>query len=346
MNVGLLNLTIDFNYGGNLQRFALVSILQELGHDVVYLELHRPYSGSNMDRLYKRLKDLIKDFLVYNSNKAKEKWPVRRFQLEKIPHTKPIFGKKNLIKYRNKFDAYVVGSDQVWRKSIAIFYGVNTYFFDFLENVDVKRVAYGVSLGSERNEFCYDDLQTLSPLYQKFDAVSVREMSSLKLFDELGWTFPPAKLVLDPTFLLQRDEYEALIDCQKTFPIQGDIFCYILDKTEEKQNVINAFEQKLHASSFWLSLNDGAVSVEQWLRSFKDSKFVVTDSFHGLVFSIIFNKPYYLIKNASRGNARFDSLFDLLGISCDGSSLDWERINSQIASLRKESIEFLRKSLV
>lgn len=89
---------------------------------------------------------------------------------------------------------------------------------------------------------------------------------------------------------------------------------------------------------------DGNTSIEQWLRSFRDAQYIITDSYHGLVFSIIFNKPFTLIRNEKRGNARFDSLLKTLDISTD-NNINWTKVNSNIQTEREKALLFIKKSL-
>lgn len=95
---------------------------------------------------------------------------------------------------------------------------------------------------------------------------------------------------------------------------------------------------------FFASLvGENSMSIEQWLRSFTDSEFVVTDSYHGMIFSIIFNKPFHLLHNGFRGNARFESLIHLLQIR--DNEFDRDKINSIIRKEKEKSYLFIEKAL-
>ena len=86
-------------------------------------------------------------------------------------------------------------------------------------------------------------------------------------------------------------------------------------------------------------------SMEQWLRSIRDAKLIITDSYHGMLFSIIFNKPFVLMKNDFRGNARYASVIASLGIDLKKEKQDFNEINKKIDGLRKSSLEFLSSNL-
>lgn len=323
MKIALLNLPYDNNYGGNLQRYALMKVLQDMGHDVTHVNLRFDYHLPWYKKPYSYTKRLILKYLLgrnikinqeqYLKQKYEERCAVTEpFYQRYIKHTEPITDLKKLRELHG-FDAFVVGSDQVWRKNIAGKY-LNTMFLDFLlVDTNVKRIAYGVSLGVAENELSKEEIKRLSELYRRFDAVSVREDSALSLFKAYNWTNPKAMQVLDPTLLLNKEDYMQLISGASTVPSEGNLFCYILDKTGKKSQLIKQKAEELQLKPFELGLTDDKpASIEQWLRSFADAEYVITDSYHGLVFSVIFNKPYYLIDNPFRGNARYKSLLKII----------------------------------
>lgn len=103
------------------------------------------------------------------------------------------------------------------------------------------------------------------------------------------------------------------------------------------------FRGKRNLFTNYVSLNDN-VSIEQWLSFFDEAEYVVTDSYHGLVFSLIFNKPFYLIRNSFRGNARFDSLLSTFGLNGDVQNLDWNICNKIISDYKDKAIAFLAEN--
>ena len=352
MKIALLNLPVDNNYGGHLQRYALMKVLQRMGHDVTHINLRFGFFLPWYKKPFSDAKRVILKYLLGKDIKINQECLLRQqyeercavtepFYQRYIKHTEPITDLRKL-KDLHGFDAFVVGSDQVWRKKIAGKY-LSTMFLDFLPaDATVKRIAYGVSLGVAENELNQEEVNRLSELYKRFDAVSVREDSALDLFIGYGWTNPQAIQVLDPTLLLTKDDYMQLIDNASTVPSKGNMFCYILDKTEEKSQLIKQKAEDLQLKPFELGLTDDKpASMEQWLRSFADSKYIVTDSYHGVVFSIIFNKPFSLVKNRFRGNARFDSLYQLLQFQRE--KFDWISINNELITLRNVSSEILKK---
>lgn len=357
MNIALLNLPIDNNYGGHLQRYALVKTLQKLGHTVTHINLitkpklpwyKMPYSYSKrfISKYILRKKNIhIFHEQYVNVNNANKQILSNQFYQKYIPHTKSISTIKEIKnKCSNKYDAYIVGSDQVWRKSMTEQIGLKNYFFHFLKDQNVKRIAYAVSLGNDCCEFTPKDIKSLGSLYNKFNAVSLREISALNILEQCGWNSPKPEITLDPTLLLTAEDYSTLIgNSNSQSYTKGKIYSYILDLTIEKQNFIHnkAKEQGLDYIIEGLDTSYN-VSIEQWLCNIKNATMTITDSYHGTVFSIIFKKPFIFLGNNRRGNTRIESLFSILNIS-DKETLNlvWEHIDDRVNKLKAQSLSFL-----
>lgn len=354
MRIALLNFPFDNNYGGNLQRFALMRVLENLGHEPEHLFTKLYWFIPGKKEIIKRLaRPLL--HLSFPHNVFGERWEARAYDQQNkvmlgfyeryVKHTRTIIYPTELKLFQH-YDAYIVGSDQVWRKDMSWKFPYPTMFFDWIEREDVKRIAYGVSFGIEDRMLNEEDLKLLTPLYRKFNAVSVRENVGLDILHDYGWTNPQAVQVLDPTLLLDRQVYLDIIEAGNTCMSLGNLFCYILDMNEEKQLTINKIAQERRLNPFTLGIDgNNNPTMEQWLRSFKDAEYVVTDSFHGCVLSIIFNKPFKLMANKRRGISRFESLFATLGVNESSQLFDWNSINQRIEEERYKSIDFLTKSL-
>ena len=348
MKVGLLNLPYDENYGGNLQRFALMKTLESMGHDVIHLNLRFKWKLPWYKKPYVYLRRLlIKIFknhqaIVFYEQYSQKKYLNKcevtdSFYDEHIKHTAIISNHADFLKYKD-YDAYIVGSDQVWRKSIADKY-LPKFFLDFLKDINVPKIAFAVSFGTNESELTDEEIVKYGLLYSKFNAVSVREICSVSLLEKYGWTSPRPIHLLDPTFLLSKEEYLDISE-EKNVEGQSLAFCYILDINNEKKSIINEICELRNLYPYMVTLGD-KVSIPQWLGLFNKAEFVITDSYHGLVFSLIFNKPYKLIRNSFRGNARFDSIFEIFGLTDYEEKPDWGMINSIIENNKKTAIEFL-----
>lgn len=353
MKIALLNLQYDNNYGGNLQRYALMTILQRMGHDVTHLNLRFKFYPDNklkyLKTLFWRIYDRVihgKRAPIFQEFHQRKKYyrdcqNTESFYNKYIKHTKNIESKKELKKFQ-EFDAFIVGSDQVWRKKFTQMHGIESFFFDFLPN-EKMRLAYGASFGSDKNELSRDDICFLTPLYNRFSAVSVREESGLNLLHQYQWKKPKAEIVLDPTLLLTKEDYNKIVTESVTHPSKGNLFCYILDQNIEKSNYIKKISHQKNLIPFKCALNE--YTIPQWLRSFQESKYVITDSYHGVLFSIIYQKPFYIFKNVFRGTSRFDSLEKLLKFSFNTNVFNWDLINKQLYLAQQQSTSFLKKAL-
>ena len=210
-------------------------------------------------------------------------------------------------------------------------------------------------------EFSDQETQLVAEAGKLFSAISVREDSGIKLLKE--------KLnlnsiqVLDPTLLLSRDDYVKLIEKADIGKSSGNLLTYILNPSSKKTTFINEVAKVEGLMPF--SVNNSNIKhtapveqrilppVEKWLQGFNDAKVVITDSFHACVFSIIFGKPFIVLGNQERGNARFDSLLKLFNLQNNlALNLDCYNLNNFLSSsveckkiedLRNKSIQFLKQ---
>ncbi|MDD2496510.1 MAG: polysaccharide pyruvyl transferase family protein [Tissierellia bacterium] len=376
MKIGILTQPLINNYGGLLQNYALQKVLTGLGHEVFTINID--YSDVSYIRRFASIfkRTLLKTF---KENIAIRVYPTNN-ENEIIAQNTKLFIKKNikttrLIKHKineelldeYNFDAYIVGSDQVWRPIFSP--QQSTYFLDFLDNNNsVKKIAYAASFGVSNWEFTNSQTQYFGKLIKLFDAVSVREDTAVDLCKE--YFNVDAYHLLDPTMLLDKKIYISLFEEQKVIKSSGNLFTYILDKSGEKDLIIKNIAKEHHLSVFTImptkqfsdvgkkSIEDCVFPrVEKWIRSFWDAEFVITDSFHGTVFAILFNKPFISIANKERGVTRFESLlklFDLedrLIISLDNfdlnnlKSIDWEKVNDVLEKEKEKSFMFLKMQL-
>lgn len=359
MKIALLNLPFDNNYGGNLQRYALIKVLQGMGHEVEHINLHCSYSLPWYKYPYSIPKRIIKKYL-FGKNDV-EVWMEKKLKIENkkrltlasqfynryVPHTKKCVNIKQIQEATlGKYDAYIVGSDQVWRKGSTGQIGLKNYLLHFTEKENVKRYAYAVSFGISGNLLSKKEIASLSKDYSRFDAVSVREQSALGLLKEYGWNEPESCLCLDPTLLLTQDDYIKLLKENNVKDLtSGKIYSYILDETEKTKFISNFYKKHFEKGIVKVGLNDTAdVSICQWLNNIRCADLVITDSYHGCVFSIIFNRPFVFLGNKGRGNSRIESLFEILGIEMDNTvGIDFSVLNGKILELIKKSFNFLNK---
>jgi hypothetical protein len=380
MKILILTQPLRTNYGGLLQAYALQTVLKTMGHDVVtdkndyrgvkykfvvtYI-IYRIIRGGILRN--KKYLPIIPRLLTKNNYKIISQ-NTERF-ISKHIETVDFFKGKNKPSKSDieKYDLFVVGSDQVWRKEYNQY--LDNYFFSFLNGrKDKKTLVYAASFGVDNID------STKDKLYKKCfnflinnKAISVREESAVGILKVQANIC--AIHVLDPTLLLEKEDYLKLIEDDDLEAKDNILMTYILDKSEAKDKIIQDVSKKLNLNSYKLmpelNFTDNSVNIEKliipsvssWISGFKDAKFVVTDSFHGAVFSIIFNKQFIIIGNKKRGLSRFTSLLKIFKLENRMISdiddidnilyeeIDFTKINSIKTEWKNKSISFLKTNI-
>jgi hypothetical protein len=356
MKINIITQPLFCNYGGILQNYALQEVLRRMGHEVLTV---------NVPPREIALSPNWKDYIHTVLNMGKR--ILGRYECPFLnPHT---FAKKErelsepqrefVRKHINKADCstpftqdtvldhpadlWVVGSDQVWRPWCTPY--IENYFFDFLDDT-TPRIAYAASFGTDRWEISEGQTPRIRELASRFKAISVREASGIALCKEhLGME---TQHVLDPTMLLTAEDYLALTG--ENNYLQGRyIATYILDPNPAKKKAIMDESCALGTDvvPFGQMHRDCFDSIESWLATIAHADRVITDSFHGTLFSIIFGKPVKILGNSIRGNSRFESLLASLKLTPNYEGyITINRENSTaLERLKKESLEFINKAL-
>lgn len=358
-DVGILGWWYGKNYGSILTYYGLNRAIAGLGYKV--LMVHEP--------------------LGYNGYRVK--WPddilsmkfARRVGYEYTAQKH--FSK--LPQLNDEAGTFIVGSDQLWNPRIG---RVNDdLFLDFV-SPENRRIAYGTSFGNRGiNKFKPEFIAKHSENLQKFSAISVREDYAIETARTAFGV--EATQVVDPVFLLSRDDYENL--AQKagvTVPDRPYLAVFYLDPTPEKRDVALAIADKLGLQTILVIPNpdEGRKLVtgiftdprfhilpedapENFLQTYRKATYVVTDSFHGSAFAVIFKKPFSSIYNTHRGADRFKSLMGSLGFgetrrvfetdSADkiranphvDLAIDFTTADQFIAQARKQSLAWLKNAL-
>ena len=261
-------------------------------------------------------------------------------------------------------EAIVVGSDQVWRGSYTRNY--QDYFLGFAEKLSVKRLAYAASFGKNSVEYSPKQISKCRKLLKKFDKISVREESGIEICKEVFKA--EAEHIIDPTMLIQVKDYEKLIQDEPSSNEDSGLLLYVLDQTNEITELIQRVGSSLELTPYSVNcdVSDSTLcyqkrikpSIASWLKGFSQTEFVITDSYHGTIFSILFNKPFLTVGNKKRGMDRFESLLKLFNLKErlveDLGSIDdqlihspicWDTVNKAIESERKKGLKFLSDGL-
>ena len=204
----------------------------------------------------------------------------------------------------------MVNSDQTWRKwSNEYKYFYDIAFLKFAEKWDIPKFVYGASLGRNICEYNESDKEIAKLLIKNFNGISVREKGAIKLIEKNLGIKP--FLVLDPTFLIDKQYYMNLIINYKEKITKKDnyIFIYTVTDLDEINIFIKQISEKYNYKIYWVKNN-----VKKFIYGIYYSKAVITDSYHGTIFSIIFNKPFITFIYDNNGNDRFNSLKEIFDI--------------------------------
>ena len=329
----ILNYWWAANYGANLTAYALQQLLKEYNYKNVLVD--------NSEKYYQIT------LLKYSSLKKKKK--------QYLSSSNKIESISNCNKLNKKFNTFITGSDQVFRPAY-IEKNKYQYLLDFAD-ANSKKIAFSASFGVDKKQFLKeaDDktIRQMKASLQSFDFVSVREKSGVEICKDLFNV--NAEWIIDPVFILEIDKYIDLIK-NSTIDYSGKIVSYILDTNKKYKKAYKYIEKKYNTKV--IETANSNISIENWLASIRDCKFLITDSFHVMCFAIIFNKPFICIANKQRGATRFESILEMLNIEyqCIDSideiykrdcifKIDYEKVNKRIKEERQRGLDFLRKVL-
>lgn len=388
------------NCGGLLQAFAMCVVLRQLGFDAEQIcyddSVAYQLAVANEDHprerpLFVKVLSIIRqDGMLGIVPRILEKMDEKRFRRRKIdiaipedvfrkfadgiPHSARFYTNEDIVNVGNDYDAYVVGSDQVWNWAINWFFTLPANHFEFPQPLDVTllrfvsdgkpRIAYAASLSCPYIPDGLKDLYFSS--ISRFDAISIREKDSLSLF-------PPQlkdriRVVEDPTLLLSSNEWRDLLDIRPEK--DGTIFCYFLGGEvkdgKSAKRISKILGMPISAATY--ACNYGHVDIEyhdmgprEFVQHIMNASLVLTNSFHASLFSIQFHTPFYVFdrKWAVSMTSRLTSLlsdyglqdrmithdFDKRKIRSSYSDIDWSRVDEIIKKRREYSIDFLKTSL-
>lgn len=355
MKIGIVTQPLCNNYGGLLQNYALQQVLKRLGHEPKTIDFVERITFTRY--LLSTCKQLLISVLKCRRPRIRRYVAIPRFRNpimadfvhSHIDRTRIVHLYTKEIITEERFDAVITGSDQVWRPIY------NSYIEDmFLKFVpdSIKKIAYAASFGVDTWEYNDIKTETCAKYAKRLDVISVREATGVELCKtHLGVN---AEHVLDPTILAGTDAYKPLLKGKKG---PDYLFAYILDMTPEKKDYVKSMakqkglEARIHGAD-----KEAILSVEDWLSMIANASMVITDSFHGTVFSILFHRDFLSIVNQERGGTRFSSLLNPLELdNCMGdisqlqslelSPIYWKQVDICLDKQRKDSMNFLTDAL-
>ena len=305
MKIGILTFHHVDNYGATLQAVALWSFLNDQGYNVEIID-YRPWKIAW--KYFRPLFPLKKPEKIFgNISRA---WKTRQFLLSSVKLSqKTFYTNKGLEYYHDKYDVVICGSDQVW--CLDSFRGYNSSFFlDFVSNETTRKISYAASFGNTTQLGVYE--KEICTFINQFQTILVRDTNSLKIIaNECN---KKATKVLDPTFLINydaikippkiKDKYLLLYFQAQIEPEEED-FMKLLAESENLTIVSVGQPHRL------AQINIESASPREWVGLYSQASYILTNTYHGTVFSIIFKKPFNTFVPSDKLNKVRDLLIDL-----------------------------------
>jgi hypothetical protein len=352
-----------YNHGASLQEYALVYYLTHLGHEVetihykpIYLSGHFnlwAVSNPRFDKLFIRqlylLVKLPKRLIDLKRKKAFDDFHARYIPTGKVKYTSNEDLKKNIP----KADAFICGSDQIWNSFFQN--GKDPAFYLNFVPDNKKKIAYAAS-------FAIDELEeALKPLVQenvsRLNAVGVRETSGVRILNEIG--ISNAVQVLDPVFLIDRKNWKEKFVCPMN---ENFVFVYDFDGNPLIKQIAQLLKKEKGYKIFTVNSNIDYADKnfylegpETFLSLVFHSQFNITNSFHAVAFSLIFNKQFVVINRMDKINTRMRDLLGLFGLTDyliadfktfeQWDEINFDRVNKEIETKIQFSKVFLMNAL-
>lgn len=317
--IGILTYHRAYSYGAKLQAYALVKYMNSIGFRAEDID----YGNIGEEKLrkigFKNLKDLIVTTLCYICSTYSEPIRIRRFNdfLKMIPHSSIRYNKKNIVNANSEYDYFITGSDQVWNPKYNE--GDFTYLLDFVKD-NKKKFSYAASFGT--TVFSNEILNKYYPLLVSFHKILVRESTGQDLLEkQMGLN---SEIVLDPTFLIPCNHWKTIAH----YPFKKHIKYILSFQIIQRDPIYDRMLEHLHRllgyevielkDSFrykpWRWRTYTQAGPLEFLGLIKNAEIVVTNSFHATVFSILFNRPFFCLKNSFGFNSRMIDLTKSVGL--------------------------------
>ncbi len=343
MNVGVITFHWATNYGAVLQAYALSEYLNKSGNAAEIIDYYprrykknivNAFATRHISAIAKRVKEISKERKI------------ETFRKKHLKLTRYFKSNKELLNERLNFDCYICGSDQIWNKSFLCSgerKKTYSYFLNFAPD-DKIIASYAASFGVTKYK---DELKSdIKKYLSRFDFISVRENTGLDILNDIGINI--GCVVPDPTLLLKKNDYEKLLLENKKEKYD---FVYMLHGKDSDANDLIKYEADKGISTVLC----GNIGIEEWLTNIYYANHIITNSFHGVVFSIIFEKPFTAILIEGSGmNDRIITLLDKLGLqnriytgdtSITEKAVDWKNTANKLNEYRSIGYDYINKIL-
>ncbi len=365
MKTATITFHASHNYGSNLQAYALQQVVKSLGHDnkIINLRTERQNDLYTVFTKRKGIKYLIKNLshLLYYFPLKRAYIKFEEFINNELELTDEYRTEEELKNAYLQFDYFIAGSDQIWNPVPADFDW--SYYLTFVEKG--RKIAYAPSFGQLASQGDDKTKLKIANELKSFNKISVREQGAADNVKQLAGVEAP--IVLDPTLLISKENWLNMISDKKRIVEDEYIFFYTLFADPERINIVkrvskvtglpvvtsNFSNQHDVFNPFIKRYDSGPL---EFLTLIRDAKLVVVSSFHGTVFSILLNVPFFAVDGMT--DARISTLLRTAGIEdreikledveakCKNAfDIDFENVNRRIEEARKPSIEFLKNSL-
>lgn len=366
MKIGIITIQKSpASYGALLQAFALWKYIDNKSDcSAELIDLYRPSQKGYIHSV----NQVGYINYTYNSNHRIGFSPISWFKeyikkrktnrfldfAQKSSYSKPYYSVDSLYQSPPEYDLYISGSDQIWNPDMS--FNVAPYFLDFIK--DKIKISYASSFGKEQLDTKY--LEQSKKWLSDYSAISLRERKSVELLRQLGIK---TKMVLDPTFLLSPVEWKSI--CSKSKFNEKYILFFSFTHSDRIKENIEYIAQKSHykivsnkkerSDLYYIDIS--LCPVEDWLGYILNASCIITDSFHAAVFSIIFNRPFYVFISSNntlgKRSMRIDNLLEITGllhrkINIDeirslnlNDQIDYGKVNMLIEPFVSSSKEFL-----
>lgn len=328
-DVAILNYWPYSNFGAIITGYALQKSLEELGYSnklIWYMNnaniRHKPDTFINS-----HFKSFADKYMDYTS----------------------LLADKDLVKINEQTDTVIVGSDQVWKSSGQ---GLNkgAYYLNFVTDC-AKKIACSASFGEEKFVGTAEDEALASVLLKQFDAISVRETAGQKICkDKMG---VEAEVIIDPVFYIDRKYYDEMADSVKPNLPEKYILAYFLGKDAFDEKVVDYYANTLNLPVVYLNIKD--MNTEEWLHYIRGAELLITNSFHGTCFSIIFGNEFLCVANKNKAYSRFETILSKLNLmdrarpsqevvlseKYELEKIDYSQVNGALAKEREIALNWL-----
>lgn len=364
MKIAILTQPLGHNYGGIMQAYALSTYLKLIGHEVIVIDRRKPATSAHkyafiiMKRIIRKLTGKRAAPIFFESHMVDIQQHTNRFIEQHLKRSKPVYSSSSLraLLEEENIKCVIVGSDQVWRADYSPC--IADFFLSSLLDYPCIKLAYAASFGHGNWRFTDQQTRVAKTGIASFTGVSVRENEGVALCS--NYLNASASWVCDPTLLLPLSTYMSLVaDIPKSS--EKFMFSYLLDSNNDKA-ALAAMVSNATSSSIKTCYPKGNIAnpqfadislycyppLEKWLTLFRDSEIVLTDSYHGVLFSIIFEKKFLVLINKERGASRFESLLKIVDFSANiiDSDINEELLQQKISQLRahEKPSEFIDQS--